>query len=100
MKITVRAQILPGNMGEGWHSNNLAAKELARLCKTRWRMDLSDYMAEQDEEVELSFDIDVPYNCSGTSYETTAIAVSNSGEVEDVTEYLTDMNLIFEDFCQ
>lgn len=54
-KITVRTQILTGNLGDGWNDNRAVADAYAEFIRKQWLEDLAPYT--ETHEVEVSIDI-------------------------------------------
>ena len=94
--ITIRAQILDGNLGEGWPDNYAAAQALADFTREKWEADLAD-LAEAGHEINI--DIDVQHNASGSSR---AVEVwCDDAELQRQAEAaLTDETRIWDLFCR
>ena len=94
--ITIHAQILDGNLGEGWTDNYAAAQALADFTREKWEADLAD-LAEAGHEINI--DIDVQRNASGCSR---AVEVwCDDAELQRQAEAaLTDETRIWDLFCQ
>jgi hypothetical protein len=97
--ITITANILDGNLGDGWRDNAAAADALAEYTKTVWENDLKAF-ADQGHRIEI--DISVQYATTGFSG---ATRVSIDGEEnESLSERnielaLTPDSAIWEIFC-
>lgn len=65
MKITVSAQVLSGNLGDGWADQNEAAQGFAGFLTQK----LEARIQEQHPDAEIEIDIDVQENTSGCSRE-------------------------------
>ena len=99
MNITVRTQILDGNLGDGWRDNYSAAKALAEFTEKIWRDDLHEY---SDDDIEIN--IDVERNTSGCSrsvevfVEDCPNGIDDYDEEQKIASVLTDENTIWEKF--
>lgn len=100
MKITITNQILSGNLGDGWNDQNDAAHAFADYIEEQW---MSDISAVIDEGHEVEFEIDVQHNtcgCSrGLSVDVDSISDDGYGMMQRVTDLLTDVNQVWERFC-
>ena len=61
--ITIRAQILDGNLGEGWPDNYAAAQALADFTREKWEADLAD-LVEAGHDIEIEIDVRHASGCS------------------------------------
>lgn len=97
--ITIQAQILDGNLGEGWVDNNQAANALAEFTETVWNKDLAEFV-EAGHEVEIEIDVQ---RASGCSREVSVLIDDCDGdaiELEQAVEAaLTSENTIWGQFC-
>lgn len=96
MKIYVNAQILSGNLGEGWTNQNDAAGALAAYTEKQWAADLAPVIAE-GHEVEIG--VEVQRNASGCGREV-SVDVDDDDMQQRVVDLLTDKNQIWERFCE
>lgn len=93
--IKINAQILDGNMGEGWTDNHNAAIALAEITEQTWTKDLQDYA--KDFNIQIDIDVDagigeerpISIDAEGIDYETYC----------DIESCLTDPNIIWDDYC-
>ena len=93
--ITITAQILDGNLGDGWRDNYEAAEALADFMERRWRDDLAELAAEGHE---IDIQIDVQRKTSGCARET-IVDADDADLVARAEELLTDPNRIWDLFC-
>ena len=94
--ITIRAQILDGNLGDGWRDNYRAAQVLSDFTRETWKGDVSE-LKESGHDVEI--EIDVERNTSGSSR---AVEVwCDDPEIQQKAESaLTDEGRIWDLFCR
>ena len=94
--ITIRAQILDGNLGDGWRDNYRAAQALSDFTRETWEDDVSE-LEEAGHDVEI--EIDVERNTSGSSR---AVEVwCDDPEIQQKAESaLTDECRIWDLFCR
>ena len=94
--ITIRAQILDGNLGDGWRDNYRAAQVLSDFTRETWEGDVSE-LKEAGHDVEI--EIDVERNASGSSR---AVEVwCDDPEIRQKAESaLTDECRIWDLFCR
>ena len=93
--ITIRAQILDGNLGDGWRDNYRAAQALSDFTRETWEGDLAD-LAEAGHEINIDIDVQ---NASGCSR---AVEVwCDDPELQRQAESaLTDETRVWDLFCQ
>lgn len=100
-KITITAQILDGNLGDGWADNYEAAKGLADFTKSIWLNDLKEFA---DAGHEIAINIDVQPNTSGYSRDMSVTVEGLDFEAacdleQEVINSMTSENSIWEQFC-
>lgn len=86
--ITVNAQILAGNLGDGWNDNHQAAQALADYTRTVWTADLAGY------NVEINIDVQ---SGEGSARRLSVVAPSDD-LVQQIEDALTDEGAIWERF--
>jgi len=91
MEIRVYAQILDGNLGDGWKDNYEAATALAEFSKDIWNKELSAKYPDAD----ITFEIDVQRNTCGSSRS----VVIDCSEAIDLSDDITDESSIWDVFC-
>lgn len=106
VKITVSAQILSENLGDGWVNNNDAAQALADYTEKIWLADLSGVIAAGND-VEIC--IDVQRSTGGSGREVSVdVDLSATDEasldaafdlMKQVKNTLTDEGVIWNSFC-
>lgn len=96
-KLTIRAEILEGNLGCGWYDNYAAARALAGATRMTWNYDTRRF---RDDGYEIEIEIEIRRNTSGCSRD---VDVDVDGEDYELTRRvlnsLTDQRKIFEKFC-
>mgnify|MGYP001212158023 FL=1 len=92
--ITITAQILDGNLGDGWRDNYEAAQALAEFMEQRWRDDLAELAAE-GHEVDIQIDVQSAEGC----VRETTVDADDADLAARAERLLTDRNRIWERFC-
>mgnify|MGYP007079329733 FL=1 len=92
--ITITAQILDGNLGDGWRDNYEAAQALAEFMEQRWRDDLAELAAE-GHEVDIQIDVQSAEGC----VRETIVDADDADLAARAERLLTDRNRIWERFC-
>lgn len=95
--IYISAQILDGNLGDGWKDNGATAQALADFTRAQWESDTAEFVAA-GHRIEIR--IDVSSNTSGCSRGVSVDVRGDQDLAMDVESALTDENLIWERFCQ
>lgn len=90
-EITIYAQILDDNLGDGWTDNYEAAKALAKFTENIWREELED-------TYDVKIEIDVEKNTSGAS-RGVEIWAPTFEIMADVKSTMSDENTIWDRFC-
>ena len=94
--ITIRAQILDGNLGDGWRDNYRAAQALSNFTRETWAADLAD-LAEAGHDI--SIDIEIQRNASGCS-RAVEVWCEDPDLLHRAESALTDETRIWDLFCQ
>lgn len=98
--ITVSAQILDGNLGEGWSDEYESAVELAEFTKNVWVSDLAELAADG---YEINIDIEICRNTTGYSRQMSVDVDGCDDAAFDLQKraegMLTDESTIWEKFC-
>ena len=94
--ITIRAQILDGNLGDGWRDNYRAAQALSDFTRETWGGDVSE-LKEAGHDVEI--EIDVERNTSGSS-RAVEVWCDDAELLQQAESALTDETRIWGLFCQ
>lgn len=100
MKIAIHAQILSGDIGDGWNDEYAAAQALADYANSVWRNDLSKFI-EAGHEVSVEIEVQRASGDSRDLYVYVA-PFSNEGSYElkrQVEAAMTDEGEIWERFC-
>ena len=97
--ISIQAQILSGNLGDGWADNSEAAHALAEFTRQTWEEDLSSF-EDAGHEIEIGIDV----QCARGSSSDVAVFVSGYDEAaaaleNEVKAALTYEGTIWERFC-
>lgn len=92
--ITITAQILDGNLGDGWRDNYEAAQALAEFMEQRWRDDLAELAAE-GHEVDIQIDVQSAEGCARK----TTVDADDADLAARAERLLTDRSRIWELFC-
>lgn len=93
-KITITAQILSGNIGDGWKDNHETAVALAEFTRDVWTRELSGYAIYNEIEIDIS--VERASGCTRgrqihcDDYDTTVA----------VEEIISSENEIWEKFCE
>jgi hypothetical protein len=102
MDITITAEILSGNLGDGWENENAAADALADFTKTVWARDLAAISSKHRVEIEIC----VQHNTSGYCHATAIDVRCDDEDAADAAEtlqqqvhdLLTDEDVIWDRF--
>lgn len=98
--ITIDAQILTGNLGEGWEDERETANDLRKFSRDVWLSDCAEFIAA-GHAVKINIDVQ---NASGCSREM-SVCVSDSSDDEmiplqaAVERALTTEVYVWEMFC-
>jgi hypothetical protein len=92
--ITITAQILDGNLGDGWRDNYEAAQALAAFTEQRWRDDLAELAAE-GHEIDIQIDVQSAEGCARK----TIVDADDADLAARAERLLTDRNRVWEQFC-
>ncbi|MCR9295436.1 MAG: hypothetical protein NXI32_22185 [bacterium] len=92
-KIIVSAQILDGNLGDGWTDNYEAALALAKFTQDIWAKDVSGFQAD------FEFCVDVQENTSGVAREVT-VHTDDWQQAQAIESALTNPSEIWIRFCE
>lgn len=92
-RVVINAQILDGNLGDGWADNYEAALALAKFTQEVWARDVSSYQAD------FEFNIDVEKNTSGAAREVSVYA-DDWQQAQAIESVLTDPGEIWVSFCE
>lgn len=99
-QIRIRAEILSGNLGEGWADNYKAAQALAAYTKDTWMSDLQAFI-EAGHEVEITIDVQHASGCARERAVDVSGAEDEAAELEMQVEHaLTDESSIWTQFCE
>lgn len=96
MEITITAQILDGNLGDGWKDNYRAALALAEFTEKTWAEDIA---GSDLEDIAYTIDIDVQKNVEGASREM-EVDCSDYNLTRRVESVLTPESMIWDRFCR
>lgn len=97
--ITIQAQVLDGNLGDGWADNNKAAHALAEFTQAAWEADCAEFLAA-GHDVEIDIDVQRSSGCSrGVSVMVGGADEESIALERSVEAALTSENTIWERFC-
>ncbi len=97
--IIIQAQILDGNLGDGWADNNKAARALADFTRAQWEADTAEFMAA-GHDVEIDIDVQRATGCGREVSVMVSGSDDEASELEQAVEAaLTPENTIWERFC-
>lgn len=94
--ISIRAQILDENLGDGWDDNYAAAQALANFTRETWEND-TEKLSTSGHDVEI--EIDVQRNTSGSS-RSVEVWCDDPELQRQAESALTDETRIWDLFCQ